>query len=1267
MAKLFINPFFRITGIILSVLLVLLTAFHFWFRAHAEEVIEDLVDSRSNGKVNLKLKKFKFNYFSRKMELQHAVFYSTDSVNAPTSYRFSVSRIKIELRSFWDLVFKGQLHIDSMALLQPDIVATRLKPILSETGNEVSIPREMGRIYKSITDGLDTLNVNHFSIDEGKFSVINKLEPNKLPVTISHIQFLVNNSEPDSSSINNSGKYLLSNNKVLRTHDQDILLPDGRHRINFRQFRINIRRQLIEMDSCTISAEKTSSSHAEFSVFFDTLRLAGVDFDALYKSDLIKADSVYCTNPSIELQFDLKNKTHSGTKLPTIKELIQPLTGNMQLGYIDINNASIDIAATRNDRSTTFTSQNDNIEISGLHINNDSTKPFYLQSFSMAIRDYETISRDSTLAFRFDSIKFNNNKVALSNFTITTLKGKNPIYAERSYRVPSFELSDLSWDELLFNRNIKAYKATLYYPVMNYKRIRQRSKGQRLTLFRALSTIDTLMDVQQLQISGGNLNLELDPKTKVSLENVNVLVLSNELLKSKSIHSIQKAFKQLQFSNGLIIINDVKAALKNVHFTGQDQQLEADELNVFTPGNIINAKASHVLMNELYYNDSSKRISVDGLQWQQATMNFGKLINKSKPSRTSIFLSNISGNNTNISLLWPSLSLNSNIQSLAIKEFEKPASQKVRLTGLEASGNNFDLNHDSLKIKSGNYSIHDGAGSFFSDLHIQANSGNIIFFATLPVIKFTPDIGVILNGKFNFAHVQIDSPVFYIDKKTVGESRSRKLIFPTLDIRSLTITNPTMNFKKTDSSGNTILNLQNKKNKADAGKWQLDNIRVHSASQTVQIEKIFAEQNNLSLFDKNGKKFGITNGKIQAEAKDLRIFNTDSNHLKWSAMIPRLFAKDIDPIYNAKKGKWIIQQAVLNNLKVSSELTESWRNFFSGNPDPGFDKVSGNYIDSLANFSWQNLSFEPHSKTILVDSMNYMPSISKDSFVAMHPFQQDYFVASSGKSRLSGFNLAEYLTEKKIRGDQLVIQEPVIDIYRDTRKPLNLEIIRPLPAPMLKKIRNDIDIDAIHLQNASVSYSQYNNKTDRITVIPWQGLYATISNVRNHAADKTDSLRINAKAYLFNKVPVTLVSNESYADSLAGMKLNLSILPTDLKALNEILAPLAPVKIKSGQLDTLYMQATANDLSAAGTMTMHYHNLKVQLEKKGIKSQTASVSKFKSFILNAFILKHNNNRRVVAINVERNRHRSYFNYLLKMAIDGIRKTTGIKKYKKPLH
>lgn len=150
-------------GIIIGVLLVLLMAAHIYIVNNAEKLLEDIVDSRSNHKLKLHVKNLKFNYFSKKIELEQALFYTADSAGQLTAYKFSVSNIKIRVNAVLPIFTKKELRIDSLFLVAPDVEVIRLRllnPSEKKEKKNISITEEMGRIYNSIMDALQLLHVN---------------------------------------------------------------------------------------------------------------------------------------------------------------------------------------------------------------------------------------------------------------------------------------------------------------------------------------------------------------------------------------------------------------------------------------------------------------------------------------------------------------------------------------------------------------------------------------------------------------------------------------------------------------------------------------------------------------------------------------------------------------------------------------------------------------------------------------------------------------------------------------------------------------------------------------------------------------------------------------------------------------------------------------------------------------------------------------------------------------------------------------------------
>src|SRR6185436_8212491 len=328
-------------GIILGVIIIIITALHVYVVNNAEALVEEIVANESNGKLRLKVDNIKFNYFSKKVELQNVTFYSNDSLDLKTSYYFQVDKIKMKVKALIPIFTRRELRIDSLSLFSPKIEVTRLKPLDKPSGKEVSIPQEMGKVYNSIMDALKFLEVKRFQFDDGEFRLINKVLPNQQPLIITRMHFHIE-TDPDT----NAEDFLESDKLVFWTKGQDITFPDGNHRLAFSRFRIKIKKRLIEIDSCTLIGKKDRNSESGFTLFLDTLKLTNVDFKALYEQDLIKADSVYCLNPKFKIQLELKSKVAGERKIPNLDTLINQLTGDLQLKYVGVKNATIDITTT---------------------------------------------------------------------------------------------------------------------------------------------------------------------------------------------------------------------------------------------------------------------------------------------------------------------------------------------------------------------------------------------------------------------------------------------------------------------------------------------------------------------------------------------------------------------------------------------------------------------------------------------------------------------------------------------------------------------------------------------------------------------------------------------------------------------------------------------------------------------------------------------------------------------------------------------------------
>ena len=99
------------------------------------------------------------------------------------------------------------------------------------------------------------------------------------------------------------------------------------------------------------------------------------------------------------------------------------------------------------------------------------------------------------------------------------------------------------------------------------------------------------------------------------------------------------------------------------------------------------------------------------------------------------------------------------------------------------------------------------------------------------------------------------------------------------------------------------------------------------------------------------------------------------------------------------------------------------------------------------------------------------------------------------------------------------------------------------------------------------------------------------------------------------------------------------------------------------------MNAVGNEDLAHGEMKFYYHGLHLQLLKNGELPKRASVKHVTSLLVNAFVVRTNNERRNGLIYFKRLKDRSFFNYMNKIIFSGVATSVGAKKnnqYRKEL-
>jgi hypothetical protein len=1245
------------------VLLVAFGGLHLWFSYNASDFLEDIVSQRSNGKLKLKVKGLTFNYFTNHIQIKQGTLITGDTLSHPATYNIRLSKLSLHVGSFWPLLFQRSLLLDSVKIYDPVVDVYRWRKDTASLFNksDISIPEELGRMYNSLLDGLEAFGIKRIVIERGRFRFNNKIDPSNPPIVLSNIYFhLVRMGD---GTIKRDAYIQDKQSVELRSHNQNIALPGGRHHLSFNNFRLELFQKRIELDSCTLTAMPTGTSKSSFNIFFRKLLLVGVDFDAMYRNNLIRADSVYCIEPMIHLVFDRPDtvqvqKQAAQTKArPDPEKIIRDLTGDLDLAFVGVKDAGIRVDINGRRSRSLFNSRKDDFEMHHLRISPDSSIPVRVKQFDLLVRDYRLYNQDSSTAFGFDSVHFSNNKIVLSNFSVVTTRARFGPSNDRNFKIPHFELVGLDWYELIFEENLFAKEATLYDPVIYYKGAPRNPSRKKTNLFQVLRNTDALLTLERINVVNGHLNIQLHSGTSIRLQNAGLALHSNKLLASKNNEGVKRAIDKLSFKNGIIQLKDLTARLEDVQYTGQNL-VTAKSLLINNKTNSINASVNNVKMNNLLLDEISQSVIIDGLQWQSADVKLATAGSGEK-SKSNVSIRNISGYNTQLLYTGNSTDFSTELRSISAASFSLRENQPPRMEGLIINGGQLSFANGPLAIKAAEYYIADGAPSYLSQVQVNRFAERDSLQVRLPKVDFSVNINPILQNNIQLDKVQLQSPDINFSKwqqtKVKDSSGDKKL---RLHIGYLTATRPSLRAVIHKNDSTSIFNLPRSKE----GKLIINELAINQQGTT--IGKLSLDAEAATFTKANGETLGVEKGNVDIELSDIHLTNGGAKPI-WSALLTKLYLSNPNSFTTRKGARFSIEQASFGNFQLSSEAITDFNKLARLNVTAWVKTTTGQYIDSNTTLKWFNAGYNATDKVLTLDSFVYHPTLSRDSLIAAIPYQTDYKTFHSGPVKFVGFDLERYNKDSIFIASSINIQRPLISVYRDKRPPFRGGVIKPLPAETIKGITLPVSIGRINLYNGLLTYTELSPKTNKEGTIVLTNLNASLGNITNRGLQQGDSLSLSLDAMLMDSAQLSLRVKESYTDSLNGFLMTLRMKPaSSLTFLNPVFIPLSNIKITSGIVDSLHLRAIGSEYVSLGEMKMFYRNLKIKLLKGGDETRSSFFRNMLSYMANAFVIKKNNNGQSSIVYFERRRDRSFFNYIVKMTFSGMASSVGVKNNKK---
>ncbi len=304
--------------------------------------------------------------------------------------------------------------------------------------------------------------------------------------------------------------------------------------------------------------------------------------------------------------------------------------------------------------------------------------------------------------------------------------------------------------------------------------------------------------------------------------------------------------------------------------------------------------------------------------------------------------------------------------------------------------------------------------------------------------------------------------------------------------------------------------------------------------------------------------------------------------------------------------------------------------------------------------------------SLYIGGISYTSPYSKMEFSYADPKHRSWYDITLDYIAISGLDISNILSTEQVKLKSITIEKPTLQNFVNAKTKLPRHKYFPLLYTYLQKAPIAIDIPVVYVNDFTVIYQELSKKGTVLGTLSLDDMTGTISNITNvynpshpyMVADLNGLLMENGKFHVVWDIPIDSLND--------NFRLSVEVDEFDLREMNRLVSPLAPLEVKSGQLSKLTMTAEASSQKAKADMLMQYDNLHAEIIH--YKDTTVVENKFASVIADK-LLKHENKDRHAIIEIERDPYHPTFNYIWQILEPALIESIGFseKTQEKAIH
>lgn len=296
--------------------------------------------------------------------------------------------------------------------------------------------------------------------------------------------------------------------------------------------------------------------------------------------------------------------------------------------------------------------------------------------------------------------------------------------------------------------------------------------------------------------------------------------------------------------------------------------------------------------------------------------------------------------------------------------------------------------------------------------------------------------------------------------------------------------------------------------------------------------------------------------------------------------------------------------------------------------------------------------FTATDSSLTLRNIRLDPTYSRKAFASTIPVEKDLYTLQIKNMILSKLNWGYKGKSLFVHSNKLLLDGINANVYR-AKMPKDDMTERKLFSRMLREINFDLKLDTLHIRNSAVTYEEekdFDNGAGKVSFTHFNAWARHVGS--GFGQKKMPDVQIHVKCRFMDVSPMTTDWSFNVLDQQDRFHIKGSILHFPAERLAPFTKPYSNT-IVEGDLDEVYFNFSGDRNQSRGKFGINYDDLKVKIYRK---SDRKKKNKVLSAIVNLFVKNDSKERvKVTEIEVERNKHKSFFNLLWISAEDGLKK------------